>query len=98
MILTENVKNSLEAVIKAEAEVKKLQETIKAEKENIRKFLNEAGETSLKQDGYYANIAEGTRNTLQAKEVEKLLGYEIPAACYKTTNYTTLTIKRMELV
>lgn len=78
--------------------VKVLQEKAKAAREEIRKFLVENGETQIKQDGYYANIAEGTRNTLQPKEVEKLLGYAISDTCYKHTTYTTLTVKRMEMV
>lgn len=98
MILTESVKSAFETVLKNEALAKKLQEEAKVARETIRKFLEENGETALKQDGYYANIAEGTRNTLQPKEIEKLLGYTIPDACYKHTTYTTLTIKRAEMV
>lgn len=98
MMLTESIKSQFETVLTLEAQVKILQEKAKAAREEIRKFLVENGETQIKQDGYYANIAEGTRNTLQPKEIEKLLGYAIPDTCYKHTAYTTLTVKRMEMV
>lgn len=98
MILTESVKSSFETVLKTEAQIDLLKKQVDEARENIRKFLIENNETQLKQDGYYANISESTRNTLQAKEVEKLLGYKIPDNCYKSTTYSRLTIKRMELV
>lgn len=98
MMLTESVKNSFETVLKLEAQIKDLQEKAKAAREEIKKFLEDNHETQVKQDGYYANIAEAMRNTLQPKEIEKLLGYTIPDSCYKHTAYKTLTIKRVEMV
>ena len=98
MILTESVRSAFETVLKNEAMAKKLQEEAAAARATIRKFLVDNGETALNQDGYYANIANATRDTLQKAEVEKLLGYKIPDTCYKHTAYTTLTIKRGEMV
>lgn len=98
MIITESVKSAFETVLTLEAQKEKLEADIKKARDTIRKAMDEQQVLQVKQDGYYANIAECSRSTLQKDEVAKLLGYAIPETCYKTTHYTTLTIKRAEMV
>lgn len=98
MMLNESVKSAFETVITLEAQKKKLDADIKKAKDVIRKAMDAEAVTAVNQDGYYANIASAVRSTLVTEEVEKLLGYKIPDACYKHTPYTTLTIKRLEMV
>lgn len=50
-----------------------------------RDLVNEAGVES--------KIIHGTRATLQKEEVEKLLGHEIPASCFKYSPYEQLCVK-----
>ena len=98
MILTESIKNSFETVIALDAQIKELTEARDKAKAAIRNELEKNGETSYNENGYYALIASGVRSTLQKKEVEKELGRPIPASCFKTTSYTTFTVKRGEMV
>ena len=98
MMLNESIKSAFETVITLEAQKKKLDADIKKAKDVIRKAMDAEAVTAINQDGYYANIASATRNTLVTEEVEKLLGYKIPDTCFKHTPYTTLTIKRLEMV
>lgn len=97
-MLTESIKSAFETVLALEAAKKALDEQIKKARDTIRKSMDEQEITQIKQEGYYANIASATRKSLVTEEVEKLLGYKIPDTCFKQTNYTTLTIKRGELV
>ena len=98
MLLTESVKSAFETVFELEAQKKTIEDSLKKAKATIRKALEEAGETSYKEGPYYALIAEATRSTLVQAEVEKLLGYAIPSNCFKSTPYTTFTVKRLEMV
>ena len=98
MVLNESVKSAFETVLVLEAQKKKLDADIKKAKDVIRKAMDAEAVTAVNQDGYYANIASAVRSTLVTEEVEKLLGYKIPDTCFKRTPYTTLTIKRLEMV
>lgn len=98
MILTESIKSAFETVITLDAQIKKLTEECNKAKATIRAELEKNKETAYNENGYYALIASATRSSLIKAEVEKELGKPIPESCYKKTPYTTLTIKRVEMV
>lgn len=98
MLLTESVKTAFDKCFALEEQKKKIEADLKKAKATIRKALEDANETSFKEGPYYALIAEASRSTLLTEKVEELLGYPIPESCYKTTDYTTFTVKRQEVL
>ena len=86
-----NISTIARQYVHKKALIDSLQKEVDQLKGQIIQYHN--GRDIVSEAGIESKIIHGTKSTLQKAEVEKLLGREIPASCFKFTPYEQLRVK-----
>ena len=86
-----NINTIARQYVQKKALIDLLQKEVDQLKGQIIQYHN--GRDLVVEAGIESKIIHGTKSTLQKPEVEKLLGREVPASCFKFTPYEQLRVK-----
>ena len=95
--MSKTTKNELDEAIKryavANAEKKSITEEVKDIGDEIKELMGEADIETYEVNGIKATVSMRVTRTLDVKKIERLLGREIPADCYKLSETSVLNVK-----